>query len=87
MVILPDTTTDGALAVAESFRQALADLDIPLAGGAIRVTASVGVASVIPDSVAQDELAALVGAADAALYQAKEAGRNQVRQGYLRVAD
>lgn len=87
MVILPDTTTDGALAVAESFRQALADLDIPLAGGAIRVTASVGVASVIPDSVAQDELVALVGAADAALYQAKEAGRNQVRQGYLRVAD
>ncbi|MBB1520732.1 sensor domain-containing diguanylate cyclase [Aquipseudomonas guryensis] len=83
MVILPDTTVEGALAVAEGIRQALAELDIALPGGAIRITASIGLASVIPDSAARDKLVALVGAADEALYQAKEAGRNQVRQGYL----
>ncbi|UUY10609.1 sensor domain-containing diguanylate cyclase [Pseudomonas sp. J452] len=83
MVILPDTTAEGAQLVAEGIRQALAELDIPLAGEVLRVTVSIGLASAIPDSPAQNELVALVGAADAALYRAKQEGRNRVRQGGL----
>ena len=79
MVILPDTSSEGALAVAEGIRQALAELEIPVADGLLRVTVSVGLASAIPGSPAKDELAALVAAADAALYRAKQEGRNQVR--------
>jgi diguanylate cyclase len=78
MVILPDTTVEGAQRVAEGIRQALAEFDIVLAGEVIRVTASIGLASAIPGSPARDELAALVGAADAALYRAKQEGRNRV---------
>jgi diguanylate cyclase len=78
MVILPDTTLDGAQLVAEGIRQALAELDIPLVDEVIKVTASIGLASAIPGSPAQDELVALVGAADAALYRAKQEGRNRV---------
>jgi two-component system chemotaxis family response regulator WspR len=40
------------------------------------VTLSLGVASVEPRD--EDEIAALVASADAALYEAKRAGRNRV---------
>lgn len=83
MVILPDTSSEGALAVAEGIRQALAELEIPVADVLLRVTASIGLAAAIPGSPAKDELAALVAAADAALYRAKQEGRNQVRLGSI----
>ncbi|QKE62806.1 GGDEF domain-containing protein [Aquipseudomonas campi] len=81
MVILPDTSSEGAFTLAEGIRQGLAELEIPVVGNLLRVTVSIGLASAIPGSPAEDELVALVGAADAALYRAKQEGRNQVRLG------
>jgi diguanylate cyclase (GGDEF)-like protein len=48
-------------------------------GTSVRVTASVGVASFA--SLADKSAAGLVGAADAAVYAAKAAGRNAVQVG------
>jgi len=73
-VLLPETDVEGALRFAERLRERIAELQIrPHAPGTLRVTASCGVAA-LPD-VAVDG-AGLVAAADAALYEAKRAGKN-----------
>jgi diguanylate cyclase (GGDEF)-like protein len=73
--VLPGTTLDEARMVAERIRQAVAALDIALPdGGAIQVTASLGIAAV-PDCAHDRE--SLIEAADAAMYAAKRAGKNQ----------
>jgi len=71
--VLPNTGLQGAFAVAERLRQDVQELDID----GLRVTISVGVAS-YPDFAAGSP-EELVQAADAALYEAKSAGRNRVR--------
>ncbi|HEY6008897.1 MAG TPA: diguanylate cyclase [Geobacteraceae bacterium] len=78
IALLPGTTGDGALAVAEAMRVAVAKLGLehtrsPVAG---HVTVSIGVASATPGR--HDGAQGLVAAADAALYAAKRAGRNRV---------
>ncbi len=74
-LVLPDADAEGAAGVAERLREALADTTIlSPEGAALRVTASVGVAA-FPEAVGR---AALVEAADEALYRAKRAGKNQV---------
>ena len=77
VVLLPRTTLQRAVAVAETIRRAIAELGVPHEDneGGI-VTVSIGVASAIPAE--GDTPAALVEAADAAVYQAKAAGRNRV---------
>ena len=75
MVILPDTPLAGAKQVSENLRTALESHLIVWNGDQVRVTASFGVGVVNPTD--QDPLAA-VGRADAALYRAKERGRNDV---------
>jgi len=74
-VLLPETDVEGALRFAERLRERIADLQIrrPHSQETLRVTASCGVAA-FPD-VAVDG-AGLVAAADAALYEAKRAGKN-----------
>lgn len=75
--ILPDTGVDGAALVAEGMRAAVQALGLAHeASAAGRVTVSIGVAVRVPQQPA--ELAAFVGAADAALYAAKRRGRNRV---------
>jgi diguanylate cyclase (GGDEF)-like protein len=76
-VALPETDLAGARGVAERIRRRLADERIatPQGAAAIRVTTSIGVAS-IPRSASGAE--ALIAAADAALYEAKRAGKNRV---------
>jgi diguanylate cyclase len=76
-ILLPETTVQGALALAEQIRMSVARGKIhrvgttePIAG----VTVSIGVA----ESVAGDTVEDLTGRADQALYQSKEAGRNRV---------
>ncbi|MDP9109075.1 MAG: sensor domain-containing diguanylate cyclase, partial [Pseudomonadota bacterium] len=68
-VILPSTGRNGALVLAERYRQAIEAMG--LAG----VTVSIGVATLDDTMQSTDEL---VGAADQALYLAKGAGRNKV---------
>jgi diguanylate cyclase (GGDEF)-like protein len=78
VALLPDTELRGAVTIAESIRAAIAALAIAhedAPGG--RVTVSIGVASCYP--VAGTAPGSLVQAADAALYEAKHAGRNHVR--------
>jgi diguanylate cyclase (GGDEF)-like protein len=81
-VALPQTDLEGAYMLAERVRERIEALELPLLAGegTLRVTASVGVAA-MPDSA--DEKDALVAAADAALYEAKRAGKNRT----VRAAD
>jgi diguanylate cyclase (GGDEF)-like protein len=76
---LPETGPQGAVEVAERIRARLEGTEIPMVedeeGGTMRVTASIGVAT-LPD-VAEDARG-LVAAADEALYRAKAAGKNRV---------
>jgi diguanylate cyclase (GGDEF)-like protein len=74
-IILPDTADGAALAVAERIRLALAAEPISTAAGAVRVTASFGVAWL---GTHGDHWTALRDAADQALYSAKQRGRNRV---------
>ena len=85
-VVLPQTDGMGAAQLAERMRDALETLEVPRVdgGGAIRVTASFGVAS-LPE-VAYDR-GALIAAADAALYRAKRAGKNRVESAGMAVAE
>jgi diguanylate cyclase (GGDEF)-like protein len=79
VVVLPDTPADGAAKVAEKIRAAICDLSIEHAGSEFgRVTASIGLASWRPER--DDDVSALIRAADEALYDAKARGRNRVMQ-------
>lgn len=76
LIILPETGVDEAAALAEKMRRRIEDLAITLRGQALRkVTASFGVAEYPGHGANQEEL---LKAADAALYRAKSAGRNQI---------
>ena len=80
MVLLPSTALNGAKRMAQSIRKAIADRHIPHAdspvSGEAEVTVSIGIATMTPDEATGP--AALVAAADQALYAAKDGGRNRV---------
>lgn len=78
VLLLPNTDAAGASIVAECIRAAVRDLAIPHAGSEFGfATVSIGVAAMVPGRAHGP--AALVEAADAALYEAKRTGRNMVR--------
>jgi len=75
--VLPNTSSIGALNVAERLRQAVESLQIPRQSAATEfVTLSIGGATSSPQI--DDVLLDLVKKADAALYEAKRLGRNRV---------
>lgn len=77
-VVLPDTDLPGAEQVAEEMRRTLEGLAMPHAGSLLGlVTISIGVACTVPrrESGSAEQL---IADADAALYRAKQAGRNRV---------
>jgi diguanylate cyclase (GGDEF)-like protein len=76
-IVLPHTDCEEARALAERLREAVAELRIPASDGTdVAVTASFGVAVLDPSAT---DVAALIDAADAALYEAKRSGKNCVR--------
>lgn len=76
-LILPDTGSPGALAVAERIRDRIARHSFLAADGlSIHLTASVGVATLPDVAMAADEL---VQAADAAMYRVKDRGKNGIQ--------
>lgn len=75
-VIMPDAQPEVALRVAERLRAAVETHPVPGPSGPLRVTISLGVASAPHAELATP--AALIAAADRALYRAKELGRNRV---------
>jgi diguanylate cyclase (GGDEF)-like protein len=78
-LVLPDTGLSGAVAVAERIRERIAAHEFLSTDGlAIRLTASVGVAS-LPDMTGSAD--GLVQAADAAMYQVKARGKNGIQAG------
>jgi diguanylate cyclase (GGDEF)-like protein len=72
---LPETDLVGGCAVAERFRAALEALHVEHEGATIRVTASIGVASW---HRSESGIQPALDRADAALYRAKQSGRNRV---------
>lgn len=75
-VLLPNTTPKEAIYLAERLRQRIADTEFHYEKSVVRLTISIGSASLQADDKAGD---AVLNRADAALYEAKEAGRNQSR--------
>ncbi len=76
-VILPGIGAAGATRIADAIRIALESTPIPTGKGNLQVTASLGT-STYPDHALNVD--GLIAAADAALYHAKETGRNRVCQ-------
>lgn len=76
-VLLPYAELQTAAKLAERLRQALEGLEIAVADLSIHITASFGVATV---NVANESLDGALKRADAALYRAKESGRNRIVQ-------
>jgi diguanylate cyclase (GGDEF)-like protein len=78
LFIMPSTGAPGARVAAERVRMSVADSPVTLEDGtALRITASIGIATLKPEEHHSD----LVNRADQALYLAKERGRNRVEQG------
>jgi len=76
LLVCSNMVNEKAYERAEQLRMALLDTPVTFEGAIIKVTASFGVAS-YPQHGDTDD--ALISAADNALYEAKNAGRNQVK--------
>ncbi|PTM98887.1 PleD family two-component system response regulator [Mycoplana dimorpha] len=75
VLVMPDTSAQTAATVAERLRMTIEQEPFQVGPGAtLRVTASLGIASLLPG----DGPEALMKRADAALYEAKRTGRNRV---------
>ncbi|MCC3409224.1 MAG: diguanylate cyclase [Microcoleus sp. PH2017_10_PVI_O_A] len=76
--LLPNTDAAGAIAVAESIRDAIRDLAIPHEQSDVSsiVTVSMGIASIVP--CCETSPLELIASADRALYDAKRQGRDRL---------
>ncbi|MGV8079540.1 MAG: diguanylate cyclase [Syntrophales bacterium] len=75
VVILPETNGEGGMIFGERIRNAVAGSKVE--GYPSQITISIGLATFPEDA---DSIQTLIRAADAALYEAKEKGRNRVRR-------
>ncbi|HFE37386.1 MAG TPA: diguanylate cyclase [Gammaproteobacteria bacterium] len=79
VIVLPETSVNGAVKIAEDLISQICQLKAPHAYSKVsdHVTVSMGVACCEPDE-RYNAVEGLIESADKALYQAKEQGRNQV---------
>lgn len=77
VIVLPGTTVEGAAQVADTLRRKVCEAEIKHPSGD-PITISLGFASTVPNRVASPT--DLIRAADQALYQAKQDGRNRAKQ-------
>jgi diguanylate cyclase (GGDEF)-like protein len=77
VMLLSKTGKEGALAVAERVRQIVQDSRFPQHSG-FSYTVSVGITHRVPRSGTVDALQSLIDESDAALYRAKEKGRDRI---------
>src|SRR5438105_2762870 len=83
LALLPETPVTGARRVVETLRQDLEQHPVLWNGHTVVITASFGIAEVMPG---ETDARAVIGRADAALYQAKQDGRNRVEVAELSVS-
>jgi diguanylate cyclase (GGDEF)-like protein len=82
LIVFPETSVDGATRVTERVRQSVDALDLHADGTRLRLTISAGVADVSRGERVDDVLKRV----DAAMYQAKAAGRNRVVSSHVTVS-
>lgn len=75
LVVLPNTSLDAAHVIVERLRVAALEIQLPASGEGLRVSISAGLASYEKGKKTLDNI---VAEADAALYEAKERGRDVV---------
>jgi diguanylate cyclase (GGDEF)-like protein len=75
VALLPQTSWNQAHRLAERLREGIAATPIHLCHGEVHITVSIGLSCLTPQFSGED----LLKAADAALYKAKQAGKNRVR--------
>ncbi len=83
--LLPNTTLQAAMVVAEGLRARIAGLETHVGDETLRISVSIGVSSI---AGGKPDLDHLIDRADACLYEAKRTGRNRVvaREDGLRLA-
>jgi diguanylate cyclase (GGDEF)-like protein len=74
VLLLPNTSLDGAMAMAERIRAAVSDAEFTFRRNRVAVTCSIGISDNLLGSRGD---ASIVDLADQALYWAKQRGRNQ----------
>ncbi|MGH2606857.1 MAG: GGDEF domain-containing protein [Anaerolineales bacterium] len=77
VILLPETGEGGASVVAERIRVALREEAVSVGSLTVDMTVSIGLTSLRPD---MQDIDALLAHADAALYRAKDAGRDRVER-------
>ena len=79
VLLLPNTTTEGAYELAQEVRQAIDNLAIPhkSSKAAKHVSVSIGLSALMPN--AQNSITTLIDNADEGVYAAKKAGRHRIR--------
>jgi diguanylate cyclase (GGDEF)-like protein len=77
VILLPETELDTAGFVANRLREGVEAIKLSTDKGAVVVTLSLGIAAFVKNNA--DNIDQLIKRADQALYEAKQAGRNQVK--------
>ncbi len=79
VVLLPNTSSDGAKTVAETIQNGMSKIAIPHTDSTVTntVTLSIGIATVIPNQSTTPEM--LIKHADQSLYKGKQNGKNQIQ--------
>ena len=74
-VILPETSEEGAYVLAERIRRGIEENQFKIDNASLKITSSCGIAAL--NSGKFKDISEFIKAADNALYEAKESGRNK----------